>query len=387
MVIKTKFPGYVNIAVISDIHLNHPRTKTGEVVEKLIKTFPISQETAKLDMIVIAGDLFDSIMMYSEDNAFLSNTFIRHLLKVCAMFDIKLRVLEGTPSHDRVQSRYFEEFYTAMGLTFDFRYVDILEIERINDFGMDVLYIPDEWHSDPAVIWEQVQDTLRTNGLTHVDFAIMHGMFDYQVPNGMKLPCLNSEDYMSIVKHFIAIGHIHTSSRYGKIIAQGSFDRLRQNEEEAKGHYRIRVNLSNPELSEADFIVNPWAKIYLTYDFTAKEVEEVMTPEFHEAMSTYPDDSYIRFHRTDANDMIALVESLKQSFPNLNISSVKKESKAVASTTNEIRVSKVVPINSRSVHDLLEPRLAALSLDVTQRASVLELLDIVINEQDTKRTG
>ena len=76
-----------------------------------------------------------------------------------------------------------------------------------------------------------------TSGLTKVDYAVMHGQFDYQLPKHITgMPRHDSQKYLDIVKHYIFIGHIHTHSVYDRIIAQGSFDRLTHGQEEPKGY-------------------------------------------------------------------------------------------------------------------------------------------------------
>ena len=86
--------------------------------------------------------------------------------------------------------------------------------------------------------------------IEQVDLAMMHGNFKYQLP----MPSIHmhtEEDYLSIVRYYICINHIHTASVYGRILAPGSFDRMAHGEEEDKG-YRIYSTENN---KDTEFVV------------------------------------------------------------------------------------------------------------------------------------
>lgn len=386
--VKTKVPGYLNLATISDIHLNHPRTKTNEIIAKLTKEFRYDDKTAELDVLVIAGDLFDSVMMHSEETAFAAQTFITYLLKLCRDLNIKLRVLEGTPSHDRNQSKHFVTINEAMDQKCDLKYVDILDIEYIEQYDINVLYIPDEWHHDHEVIWNQVCAAMQTKGLSHVDFIVMHGMFDYQVPRGLKLPHHNSDDYQAICKHLITIGHYHTQSRLGKILAQGSFDRLCHGQEEDKGYYRCKVCLENPELTEVTFVVNQAAKVYKTLAVQHMTLDEVMQRYPDRYLETFRDDSYVRFTHSGDPSVLAYLQSLRLSnrkvnmeFKKIDLEGKKKED----STVVQWGVISVDPINRRTIQSMVLERLNAKSSEHTVKVQML--LEELINNEARTGTG
>src|ERR1700744_5997385 len=57
----------LRIASFSDVHLGHPQTPTHLIVKNLRQyVFPNNDETAKLDLIIIGGDLFDEGLMYND---------------------------------------------------------------------------------------------------------------------------------------------------------------------------------------------------------------------------------------------------------------------------------------------------------------------------------
>jgi len=136
--------------------------------------------------------------------------------------DICLRVLEGTPSHDRRQSRQFKIVKALLGIEMDLKYVDTLSIEHNEKFDCTFLYLPDEWRGCNEQTKEEVKRLLVQHNLESVDFAFMHGSFPHQLPNIKHIPVHDPEFYLSIVNKYIFIGHIHVMSQYERILAQGS---------------------------------------------------------------------------------------------------------------------------------------------------------------------
>ena len=65
------------------------------------------------------------------------------LMNFCHDNDIILRLLLGTPSHDRHQPKVAPIIYSAIAKIFDFEYVSTLKIERLKKSGLYILYVPD----------------------------------------------------------------------------------------------------------------------------------------------------------------------------------------------------------------------------------------------------
>lgn len=262
----------INYIVLSDVHLGHRQTPTEHIVTNL-KTVISTFKGSKLDIIFIAGDLFDRLLDNSMDDVTYAQLWMCWLLRFCETHAIKLRVLEGTRSHDRGQSSQFSTVYSIADTRLDFKYIPYLSIETIEDLGISILYVPDEWHEDTSETYRQVQSLLEEHHLNEVDIAIMHGQFGYQLPLApASVPRHIESDYLSIVKHYIHIGHVHVYSIFDRIIAQGSFDRLAHGEEAPKGlvYAEIRSDGSHSH----DFIENTGAMIYKTIQVKKKTLEE-----------------------------------------------------------------------------------------------------------------
>src|SRR5690606_24238089 len=103
--------------------------------------------------------------------------------------DVAVRVLEGTPSHDREQSKRFVVINESVGkIGADLVYIDELSIRYEERFDMNLLFVPDELNHDPNITLAQVQELMAERNLEKVDFAFMHGQFEYQLPSHVKAP-------------------------------------------------------------------------------------------------------------------------------------------------------------------------------------------------------
>jgi hypothetical protein len=304
----------LHLAFVSDIHLCHSRVSSKNILKSLKAAFPDNRETGALDAIFIGGDLFDQVAHLSDADVQAIELWMADLLSVCKRWNIILRVLEGTPSHDRGQSVLFETINTITGIQADCKYVDTLSIERMESLGLDVLYVPDEWRMDPEDTWQDVQAVLLQHGLDSVDYAIMHGMFEFQLPTNVVLPCHDSERYQSIVKRYISMGHHHAARFHGRIFAQGSLDRLAHGEEGAKGHVRVTdYGCKDHAGDEIVFVENPHATRFVTYEGEALSDERV--EETLKEAGSLPPGSHVRFTVPRNDACLPLLQAFKHNAP------------------------------------------------------------------------
>ena len=220
------------------------------------------KEFSKLSMIVLVGDVYDRLLNTSSSDYILSIEWLTELVIFCKNNNIKLRILEGTPSHDWKQCKVLYTIIDRLNLDVDFKYIETLHIEIMSDLNLSVLYVPDEWKHKASETYDEILELMVANNLSKVDVAFMHGQFHYQLPMIRLESSFSEEDMLNIVNYYIAIGHIHTPSVFERILAQGSFDRLAHNEEEDKGGIYIDVK------SEKDmrfiFLKNNNARIFKT---------------------------------------------------------------------------------------------------------------------------
>lgn len=282
----------LRIGELGDVHLGHNKTSTEHILKNLYKAFPDNAETGELDMIIIAGDLFDRLIYYPDPNISLIRRWMFLFLNMCKRRDIVVRILEGTPSHDWKQSVHFITENEVADIGCDVKWVESLSIEHISRFGINVLYVPDEWKHEPDEVWKDVCKELHDHGLEQVDFSIVHFAFSHQLPSHVPVPTHSPERYQQITKYFCFGGHIHKRSQLGNILAAGSFDRLSHGEEEDKGHYRVTVDRANID-HEIKFVVNEGSKLYKSVDCSGLTLEQSLA-KIDQLADTLPIDSHLR---------------------------------------------------------------------------------------------
>lgn len=320
-------------AVISDIHLGHKNTKTEKIIANLRKVVLGDPSNKDLDILFLAGDVFDNLMGLNDEDLHEIDYFIDALLRFCLKNDIALRILEGTPSHDWTQSL---RFMTIAGITdlkgLDIQYIDNVHVEVNDKFGISILYVPDEIQPTTDKTLKLVIDTIQSKGLEKVDIAIMHGQFEFQLPAHIKhIPRHSSESYLALVRKVIAIGHIHTFSTYDRIVAQGSFDRLTHGQEEPKGYIKVKLTEDGFDLN---FIENPDSQIYNTYDVTDFTLEEAF--EFLEkTIRNLPALSSVRLKAFSVHPIFHNMNELVLRFPAITFTRLIKD-KVTGNTSEEM---------------------------------------------------
>lgn len=347
----------LKILVFSDVHLYHDKTRTEHIVFGLLKQLPDNESMRDVDLIVISGDLFDHSVFMPNKSIQVVITLVYHILKLCVKYDIVLRILEGTPSHDWRQSKLFIDINDNLRKPADVRHVVNLSIEHLERFGIDILYVPDEWGTGCSDTFLEVKQLLLDHNLTKVDFSIMHGCFNYQFPvNLVGKPDVHDEaSYLSITRHLIFIGHYHTPSVFERIYVPGSFDRLKHGEEEAKGHLVATVH--NDGSYDVKFVENKNAMIYKTFDFAGYSVGEVadtLNRYFNDDVS----ERYIRILADKEDAIYGGVTDLKRSYPFANFSislKTKEKDKMVSEAKDIVRPNS---LNNENIIELMQQRLA-----------------------------
>lgn len=303
----------VRYFVISDIHLGHRLNPTKNILEGLKFLLDLDKPNIfSLDIIFIAGDLFDSALWFSNEDVTRSLLFVRELMQWCETFKVKLRILEGTPSHDRKQSRNL----IPISQTFknlDFKYVETMCIEFFKDLGLTCLYVPDEFGGSAKEAQKLIEKELNLNNLTAVDIAIMHGMFKYQVPEITNDRFKHEEQFfLKIVRFFINIGHIHVFSTFERIIAQGSTDRLCHNEEKPKGGCMMTIDRLKENYFQ--FKENKLATVFKTIVIKSKDLEKNLA-EIKNKVKLLPAFSHVRIKTFKGNPLLNAIDVLSKEYP------------------------------------------------------------------------
>lgn len=363
----------LRIASISDVHLGHRKNETGFIVKNLYAAFPDDAETAQLDIIFIAGDFFDRLLNYPDDEIHEIQMFVVYLEALCAKHDIVLRVLEGTRSHDCRQSVIFERMAESAKIKCDVKYFPEPAIEYIERFDINVLYVPDEWSDSTDKTLAHVKELMRLRGLEKVDFAVMHGQFEYQLPEVVKAPKHSSKDYLEIVDKLIFIGHVHVFSNYERIIAQGSFDRIAHGEEAPKGHVRARV--SSRDDYRVTFVANQGARKFRTVNCAGLSLQDTLK-KIGEETRDVPDRSFVRVEADADNPIHCEMGELLKLGPLIHWSKKKLDKDEQLLKEEDPFEQQFVPvtITPDNISTLIEARLRIRSLsDVVLKRALSEL--------------
>jgi hypothetical protein len=317
--------------------------------------------------------LFDRFLNLPSEEVFEIHAFIAYLLRLCKRRDILLRVLEGTPSHDWKQSRLVESINVDANIGADAKHVSELSIETVDRFGMTLLYIPDEWSSDNDDTYHQVLQLLRDYGLEQVDFVLMHGAFDYQLPAHVNVPTHDPDRYADIARHYVFCGHVHKSSQYRNILVPGSTDRLAHGEEEPKGHWIIEVVEDGDD--RLIFVENETAKIYRSIDISGLSQDEAFEVTEKEVVNL-PPSSHVRVVATGDDPVAATLEVLRKNYPSYQWSSkVTSTAKVGRDTLTDLRATfQTQPITRETIGDMVRDQLSDMGLEEGDIGECMEAL-------------
>lgn len=372
----------LKIGLMSDVHLGHDKTTTGFIVDNLYKAFPDNETTGELDIIWIAGDLFDRLLNLPSTAVACINEWVHNFLRMCKKRDIVVRVLEGTPSHDWKQPQLMVDINVNSKINADLEYVTDLSIHHIEKFGIDVLYVPDEWRAKNIDTWVEVQQLLSEHKLDKVDFSIMHGCFTYQIPPNIvdMFETHDTEHYLGITRHLVFIGHIHHHSQYKNIMAAGSFDRLRHGEEEDKGH--IRVTVEPDGNYTAKFMVNHGAKKYITLDFTKRPLDDIFR-ELDALVADLPEDSHVRLQADTDDAVFRAGTDIKSRYPTIHISFKSNQRKEKIQPIVTRETIKTVNLSPSTIYTMMSKNLSENHGAIAVKAT--HLLKEIIDEYSESR--
>lgn len=353
-------PDVAHIAVISDVHLGHSVVPASKITADLDWQFPDSR-LEQLRVIIISGDLFDKRLPHDGDDAFIIARWMENLLIRCKKYNVAIRVLEGTPSHDNRQSRWMVNYNEMMKLGADVKYYPEPAIDELWEGGPTVLYVPDEVNHNATETWLHVNELLRNKGLDKVDFGVMHGFFTYQDPM-TGITSHSEERYHNIVRHRIVIGHHHTHSNVGIIVVPGSTDRHKHGQEEDKGHFQFSYSKERGAFDDT-LIINTRAMIFETLDVEGKTYLEVH--DCIKKLNDYPTGSRLRLALFRTDEVYANMAKLKATFPQFRFDTIVKEAHArVNPTSGLINRPVMTSIRPDTIHALVMPKVSDASAEV-----------------------
>ncbi len=365
----------VELLVVGDVHLGHPNTPTTHILPNLRRILPDNAETAQLDVVIIEGDLFDRLLYLNNEHLSDIQHWVIRTLVLCKKHDIALRVLEGTPGHDMQQSKMFITLNEAYDIGADVRWVTKLSVEIHPTLGVSFLYLPDEY-GPPDICYEHAVRCLQENGLSQVDFVVMHGQFDYQLPPHVNEKAHSSALWQPLAKYNVFVGHVHQHSQNGNIIAAGSFDRLVHGDESPKGHVRVRIS---PTEHSIRFVENKGAKRYDTVDCRGLSVEEAID-KIRAHVAILPKGAWVRVWALRTDSITSAKDVLRLEYPDFTwdykiekpVENVTVDYSGLALTPDYQYVP--IDLTETTLPELLKARLVQNGLDVTDVEGCMRLV-------------
>lgn len=372
----------ISYLTLSDIHTLNDSNETGYICESIREYFSDFKPTSRfvdLDIIFLAGDIFDTYKDSKSNDVVKVIGIMRELMSFCVRHDIKLRVLKGTPGHDYDQSELFTPIALAYEGKLDYKYAEVLSIEKMDDLGLSVLYVPDEWAGSAAKCREQVIDLMRMHHLEKIDIACMHGMFDFQIPDLGEHPLKHDTQwYLSIIRYFINIGHDHTFKTFDRIIVQGSFDRIAHGEEGKKGG--VVCYLRPGAESWFDFIENKRARIYKTITVKSKDLDTAIE-QVRKVLDKLPDNSHVRISTGPDNPILTVMDEFKRANPKM-IFKKHKDKKQHIESVNElakaVSLASTYEVVALTKSNIVEMILSNMSTPLTPEANDLLLSELEV---------
>ena len=250
-----------NMLVIADLHWGAMDAKIQSSQYEFI--FDIIREMRdRIDMLVIAGDYWDSRMFLNSASTINGINWMHKLIDTCKENGVsKFRIIRGTLEHDNDQLetfRYLEEDDEF------FRIFVTNTVEEID--GIRIMYCPDENMTHEVYIEKYVD-----NFIKFPDIGIFHGNLDDVMPSiavesAKKSNTLVFENrfYHELISGPMIAGHWHIGQRIERWIYVGTPDCWKFGEDDEKGVMFISYDPDNKSFFYRK-ILNPNSIIYYEY--------------------------------------------------------------------------------------------------------------------------
>lgn len=259
-----------NIMVISDIHWG--AIDPDEQIKALEFIYTAIDELYKLgiiiDLLVIAGDYFDSKLPLNSRDAIMAIQWFHELIDYSLSHDIqKVRMIQGTLDHDNDQLKVFSHLEKDINNDFFKLFMTTTVEETLPN--LRCIYCPDETVATADYEFEHLNEILMEK-----DIGFFHGSFDvvYGELLASKPELMNKKNVIfkyslwnKAIHGPMIAGHWHDGKQYDDLYYVGSPTRYKFNEDEKKG-----IGLITYDTEDKSYlynkITNPMAPYYDTID-------------------------------------------------------------------------------------------------------------------------
>lgn len=253
-----------NIIVLADLHWG--AIDPNFQYDNLESVFLFLEEFKNTDMIVIAGDYFDSKLPLNSTAAILSVQWLNRLYEEAPKYGVKkIRIIKGTEDHDNNQLEVFRSLEDNKGY---FRFFNENTYEETLE-SLGCIYCPDE-----NINAKEYKEIYTDNILKDINIGFFHGSFDVVLPDivvqlseetSARSIIYEYNFWSKFIKGPMISGHWHNGCELKSLIYVGSYDRWTFNEEETKGFGFIQIDTETNEYFYKK-IENVNAPLYITYD-------------------------------------------------------------------------------------------------------------------------
>ena len=244
--------------VVGDIHFGY---YPPELLYKEFNLILDSIDRYKPNCVIIAGDYYDNKLSMASSHSVYSIKAFSNLLKKCEEYNIKLRQIKGTNSHDP-ENQLKNLAQIANSSICDYKLFLTVDEEELFP-GIKVLYVPEEYMDDKDSYYNMYFKNRYQGIFGHGMFEETNFSSNNKFKSMRKYPIFNSKEMEEICEGPIVFGHIHTPQRIrNRIQYTGSLVRSRFGEEESKGIYLTTFDTETKE-TEFIFIEN---EITMKYD-------------------------------------------------------------------------------------------------------------------------
>lgn len=329
---------------ITDIHLGNAGIPTKTIYDGAYDTFFKDRTYAHIDALLITGDVYDEALDHSSEDAIHAQRFVTMVLTWCKKHNVVCLLLEGTPSHDRRQSRWFEEINKLHNINATLYYFDKLTVQYIPELKMDVLAVPDEIAKPRIKADGMIKTLMKEKGITQVGIALTHGYYDFHLPKHEVENGHSSKFFKKIVKWLTFNGHIHTPTLKEDVLTGGSLARIRHGEEERKGGHLVEIKADGTYTVK--FIENTHLIPFKTISVKGLKSDKLI--EKVEKTVNGWETGNLRLHYRRGDEAHSLLNYLREKHPHIKLTTkvdkleleVKEEKKELSAKISAVSLNK-----------------------------------------------
>jgi len=274
----TGSPNNINelkVVIITDLHFDVPSVPVEVLIKHLNKWLHENREIIKeADLFIINGDVFHRAVTLMNSNIIDIVNWMVDLLTICKRYNLIVRILDGTCSHDYHQSKIFNPLFKALELP-NAKFISDITVENIS--GFDIGWIPDNKGTANSVK-RQLINAMSMKNVTMLDLLNIHSAFAFNLPpQALSKNTLDEESFTELVTGVILNGHIHTPMKYkDKIITIGSFGTYNHGEEVDKGGLLLTLFKKDNETTyTSKFLKNQNVTVFKTINLSSKRYDTI----------------------------------------------------------------------------------------------------------------